>query len=98
MGLTTSLDSFSEILAKIRDAATDDAFDSQAYANDFKQGSKEIVNLFHQDQSVLLKLRFVEIGLPIGLSLLSLWMLLGYPLSESKMEDVTAELERRRKS
>lgn len=49
-----------------------------------------------QSPTTLLRLRVVEIGLPLTLSVISIWLTLKYPLTEERCYDIKALLEARR--
>jgi Na+/melibiose symporter-like transporter len=49
-----------------------------------------------QSPRTLFRLRLVEIGLPIALSLITVALLFGYPLTEARCYEIKAELERRK--
>jgi GPH family glycoside/pentoside/hexuronide:cation symporter len=51
-----------------------------------------------QSPATLLRLRQIEIGLPIVLCILTLWLLRLYPLSEERAYEIKAELEARKEA
>jgi GPH family glycoside/pentoside/hexuronide:cation symporter len=57
---------------------------------------QQITLLKKQTPTTLFRLRFVEIGLPLALSCVSVLLTLRYPLTESRCYQIKAELEKRR--
>jgi glycoside/pentoside/hexuronide:cation symporter, GPH family len=55
----------------------------------------QVASLKHQSASTLLRLRVVEIGLPLVLSVISILLVLKYPLTEKRCYEIKAELARR---
>lgn len=51
-----------------------------------------------QSPTTLLRLRVVEIGLPLVLSIVSIWLTLKYPLTEERCYEIKSLLEARRKT
>lgn len=49
-----------------------------------------------QSPKTLFRLRFVEIGLPLLLSIISIWLTLRYPLTEARCYEIKAALQQRR--
>ncbi len=60
-----------------------------------KQILEKTTHLKKQAPSTLFHLRFVEIGLPLVLSTLSIWLTLRYPLTEKRCYEIKAALEKR---
>ena len=54
--------------------------------------------LAEQTPQTLLRLRIIEISLPLVLSIFSLLLTFRYPLSETRVYEIKAELERRKAS
>jgi GPH family glycoside/pentoside/hexuronide:cation symporter len=52
--------------------------------------------LKQQAPLTLFRLRLVEIGLPLVLSIVSIWLTLRYPLTEARCYEIKAELKKRR--
>jgi len=57
---------------------------------------KQTTPLKRQSPTTLLRLRIVEIGLPLLLSLVSIWLTVGYPLTESRCLEIKKLLEVKR--
>jgi Na+/melibiose symporter-like transporter len=49
-----------------------------------------------QTPETLFRLRFVEIGLPLALSCVSILLTLRYPLTEARWREIKAALDKRR--
>ena len=63
---------------------------------DFAQLLEKIDALAMQSPATLLLLRVIEIGLPIVLCLVTLWLLRLYPLSEQRAYEIKELLEKRK--
>lgn len=53
-------------------------------------------SLRQQSSETLFRLRLVEIGLPLALSIVSIWLTLRYPLTEARCYEIKEELKKRR--
>ncbi len=58
---------------------------------------QETTRLKKQAPATLFRLRFIEIGLPLALSIVSIVLTLRYPLTEARCYEIKEALERRRK-
>ena len=56
---------------------------------------KEVTNLKQQSPQTLFRLRFVEIGLPLVLSAVSIFLTLRYPLTEARCYEIKESLKKR---
>ena len=61
-----------------------------------EQAYSKTLSLKRQSPVTLLRLRIVEIGVPLLLSVLSIWLTLGYPLIESRCYEIKEQLQERR--
>jgi len=62
------------------------------------QLAQAVVGLKAQSTRTLFRLRMVEIGLPILLSVVTVALLIGYPLTEQRCYEIRAELDRRKQA
>lgn len=60
--------------------------------------AQTVVDLKAQSPRTLFRLRLVEIGLPILLSVVTVALLVGYPLTEERCYEIKAELDRRKQA
>jgi GPH family glycoside/pentoside/hexuronide:cation symporter len=75
------------------------SFDSEADRQLALQELGDSANILsRQSPKTLLRLRIIEISLPLVLSLFSLLLTFKYPLSEKRIYEIKAELERRREN
>jgi GPH family glycoside/pentoside/hexuronide:cation symporter len=66
--------------------------------SDFDQLREIAQSLRQQAPRTLVRLRLVEIGLPILLSAVTVALLVGYPLTEERCYEIKAELDRRKQA
>jgi GPH family glycoside/pentoside/hexuronide:cation symporter len=67
-----------------------------ALADKMDQLERQAMELKQQTPRTLLLLRVIEIGLPLALSVVSIFLTLRYPLTEARCYEIKAELEKRR--
>jgi GPH family glycoside/pentoside/hexuronide:cation symporter len=58
--------------------------------------SEQLLPLRRQPPITLFRLRFVEIGIPLALSIVSIWLTLRYPLTEARCYEIKELLKQRR--
>lgn len=74
----------------------DSAKDKKQVATGLKELQQKLPSLSTQAPETLFRLRATEIGLPILLCLLTLWLLKFYPLTEARSYEIKAILKKRR--
>lgn len=79
------------VLARANSGTT--AFDPSKHLDAL---SAHVVELRKQSPRTLFRLRFVEIGLPLVLSVVSIFLTLRYPLTEARCYEIKEALKRRR--
>lgn len=67
----------------------------ESLSSDLDSILQQVRELKKQAPSTLLRLRLVEIGLPLILSVVSIFLTLRYPLTEARCYEIKQELERR---
>jgi GPH family glycoside/pentoside/hexuronide:cation symporter len=77
-------------------ARKDSATDSAELARRVDALSKQVMLLRKQSPVTLFRLRLVEIGLPLALSVVTIWLTLRYPLTEARCYEIKESLKRRR--
>ncbi len=70
--------------------------DPQALVDATDELSRQIATLKKQSPVTLFRLRLVEIGLPLALSIVSIFLTLRYPLTEARCYEIKEELKKRR--
>jgi hypothetical protein len=60
--------------------------------------AQAVLSLKAQSPATLFRLRAIEIGLPILLSVVTVALLAGYPLTEKRCYEIKAELDRRKRA
>jgi hypothetical protein len=96
--LQKKLDSLEADLAELKETSRADNAGSAPLLEQLDKQIKATVSLAQQSPKTLFRLRAIEIVLPLVLSIFSLTLTFRYPLSESRVYEIKAELERRRRN
>jgi len=94
--LISSLPKVKQSLAALEENQAEFLNDPKALEETANSILRDIALVNRQSPTTLFRLRAVEIGLPLVLCGVSLWLTLGYPLTEDRCYEITAELKARR--
>ena len=93
--LLRQIDQVSERLEAMRETRGELVGNSQELVVRTAKTLQEVAELKKQSPRTLFRLRFIEIGLPLGLSVISILLALRYPLNEARCHEIKLALRQR---
>jgi GPH family glycoside/pentoside/hexuronide:cation symporter len=94
--LAEQIDSFRSQVTELRAGSADLAVAPAEVISQVETLRQETLQLKQQTPIALFRLRLVEIGVPLVLSIVTIVLTLRYPLTEARSYEIKAELEKRR--